>query len=133
MSISRLLAPSTAATSSFNLSCRARESLFCARWIRKTMMNVMMVVPVLMTSCQVSDQRKIGPLINQTMMVPAARQNAAVDPVQRVAQVANRSIMWGLRWQRPFHAGCQRLVAFIPREARDHQNDRDECACQSFP
>ena len=52
-SISRLLAPAIAATSSFSLSCTASESLFCVRWMRNTIRNVTMVVPVLMTSCQV--------------------------------------------------------------------------------
>ncbi len=33
----------------------AIESLFCDRWMRKTIRNVTMVVPVLITSCHVSE------------------------------------------------------------------------------
>ena len=44
-----------AATSSFSFSCIASESLFCDRWMRNTIRNVTMVVPVLITSCQVSE------------------------------------------------------------------------------
>jgi len=51
----RLLAPCTAATSSFTLSWRARASLFWLRWIRNTIRKVTMVVPVLITSCHVSE------------------------------------------------------------------------------
>jgi len=47
-----LLAPDIAATISFNFNCTARDSLFWARWMRNTMRNVAMVVPVLMTICQ---------------------------------------------------------------------------------
>ena len=45
-----------AATISFNFSWIASESLFCARWIRNTIRNVTTVVPVLITSCQVSEK-----------------------------------------------------------------------------
>ena len=44
-SISRLLAPWIAATSSFSLSCTASDSLFCDRWIRNTIRKVTIVVP----------------------------------------------------------------------------------------
>jgi hypothetical protein len=82
-----------AATSSFSLRWIAWESLFCDRWIRNTIRNVTIVVPVLMTSCHVSENPKIGPLISQTRMVRTARPNAVELPVQLVAKresVANR-------------------------------------------
>src|SRR5262245_37186242 len=40
----------------------------------------MMVVPVLITSCQVSEYLKIGPVTAQTMMMRTARMNAQADP-----------------------------------------------------
>ena len=73
-SMSRLLAPCTAATISLSLSWTASESLFCERWMRNTIRNVTIVVPVLMTSCQVSD-RKSGPVTSQmTMMTRRSRR-----------------------------------------------------------
>lgn len=51
----RLLAPFKADTSSFSFNCTASDSLFCERWIRNTIRNVTTVVPVLMTSCHVSE------------------------------------------------------------------------------
>lgn len=50
-----LLANSWEATNSFNFSCTAIDSLFCDLWIRKTIKNVTMEVPVLITSCQFSE------------------------------------------------------------------------------
>ena len=38
-------------------------SRFCVFWIRKTIRNVTIVVPVLITSCHVSEKSKIGPEI----------------------------------------------------------------------
>ena len=48
-------APPPRAINSLSLSATAFESLFWARWIRKTIRNVTMVVVVLITSCQVSE------------------------------------------------------------------------------
>ena len=45
------------------------------------MRNVTMVVPVLMTSCQVSEKSKSGPVIAQTTITVTARMNAQGDPV----------------------------------------------------
>ena len=50
-----------------------------------------MVVPVLMTSCQVSDQRKRGPVIAQTRTVPAAIPKPQLLPAQCVTPAATRS------------------------------------------
>src|SRR6478735_138841 len=52
----------------------------------------MIVVPVLMTSCQVSLKSKNGPVIAQTTIVPRARTNAIVLPVQSVTARANFSV-----------------------------------------
>src|SRR5262249_4188979 len=69
----------------------ARVSRFWLCWMRKTMRKVMMVVPVLMTSCQVSLKWKIGPVIAQTRTIPRARQNAAGRPETRAAHRAKPS------------------------------------------
>ena len=50
-----------------------------------------MVVPVLMTSCQVSDQRNSGPVIAQTRTVPAAMPKPQLLPAQCVTAAATRS------------------------------------------
>src|SRR5262245_49673761 len=93
MLISRLLAPLTAATSSFNFSWIACDSMFCERWMRKTIRKVTIVVPVLMMSCHVSLKGgdTNGPVAAQTMMTPNAIRNAHDVPVQRVAQRARVS------------------------------------------
>ncbi len=46
---------SSARISSSSLACIAAASRFCEFWIRNTIRKVTMVVPVLMTSCQVSE------------------------------------------------------------------------------
>jgi hypothetical protein len=51
----------------------------------------MMVVPVLITNCQVSEKSKIGPEIPQTNTMPKAVKKAAELPVQEVMVVATRS------------------------------------------
>ena len=48
-------------------------SRFCVFWIRNTIRKVTMVVPVLMTSCQVSEKPKSGPVTAQTTMMRQAR------------------------------------------------------------
>src|SRR3954447_16569354 len=87
--MSLLLAPLTAATNSFSFRWIAWESLFCDRWIRNTIRNGTTVVPVLMTSCQVSEKPKNGPLAAQTTMVREAMPNAAELPDQSVARREN--------------------------------------------
>src|SRR6476620_2705609 len=89
--MSLLLEPSSAATISFSFRWSASESLFWVRWMRNTIRNVTMVVPVLITSCQVLSNLKRGPVIAQTRMIPQARENALVLPVQRVTIAADRS------------------------------------------
>jgi hypothetical protein len=59
-------------------------------WIRKTIRKVTIVVPVLMTSCHVSENRKIGPVTAQTTMTVMARRNAHFDPSQNDALAAKR-------------------------------------------
>ena len=58
----RCCAGSIARISSSSLICIASVSRFWVFWIRNTIRNVMMVVPVLITSCQVSVNPKIGPV-----------------------------------------------------------------------
>src|SRR3954467_9319707 len=52
--------------------------------MRKTIRNVTIVVPVLITSCHVLLKLKIGPVNPHTTMIPQARTNAVVVPVHRV-------------------------------------------------
>lgn len=50
-----------------------------------------MVVPVLMTSCQVSEKWKTGPVIAQTIMTKNASMKAKGEPVAFVTVVENLS------------------------------------------
>src|SRR6266508_598436 len=50
-----------------------------------------MVVPVLITSCQVSEKPKNGPVSAQTMITPTATPNAEEPPVHSVTWRARRS------------------------------------------
>jgi hypothetical protein len=51
--------------------------------MRKTIRNVTMVVPVLITSCHVSENPKNGPEIAQTTTVPRARAKTQALPTSR--------------------------------------------------
>ncbi|MNC91345.1 hypothetical protein D3C83_75870 [compost metagenome] len=66
-------------------------SRFCVCWMMKTMRNVTMVVLVLITSCHVSENLKIGPMQAQTMTMPNAIRKAGVEPVFSEIQLANRA------------------------------------------
>src|SRR4029450_5226095 len=48
-----------------------------------------MVVPVLITSCQVSEKAKSGPVAAQTTITAKARPNASLLPVQRATVPEN--------------------------------------------
>lgn len=50
-----------------------------------------MVVPVLMTSCQVSEKANNGPVVAQTAITPTATPNAHEPPAHSVTRLANRS------------------------------------------
>ena len=63
--------------------------LVLAAQMRKTIRNVTMVVPVLMTSCQVSENPKKGPLISQTTMMKQAIPKAGDEPDHLVAMPEN--------------------------------------------
>jgi hypothetical protein len=58
--------------------------------MRKTMRNVTMVVPVLMTSCQVSLYRKNGPVISQASITATAPAKVRGRPASRDVALANR-------------------------------------------
>ncbi|MNE64022.1 hypothetical protein D3C80_1594060 [compost metagenome] len=49
-----------------------------------------MVVPVLMTSCQTSENPKSGPLIPQTSTVPRATMKAVGEPENEAIVLAKR-------------------------------------------
>ena len=89
--ISRLLAPWSAATISLSFRWTACESLFCERWMRKTIRNVTMVVPVLMTSCQVSENPKTGRSPPTRGSWRGRRANAHELPVHSVTPPASPS------------------------------------------
>jgi len=77
--------------SSSSFSCIAVVSRFWVFWIRKTIRKVTMVVPVLITSCQVSEKPKIGPETIQTTIVATASRKVIGRPeswaIQRAARV----------------------------------------------
>jgi len=66
--------------SSSSFSCIATVSRFWVFWIRKTIRKVMMVVPVLITSCQVSEKPKTGPETSQTTMIATASRKVIGRP-----------------------------------------------------
>src|SRR6218665_2466823 len=78
-------------TNSFSLSWIASESLFCAFWIRNTIKKVTIVVPVLITSCQFSENLKKGYVTAQRSIRAQAVKNAGVPPVIWVTFVDNLS------------------------------------------
>ena len=53
------------------------------------MMKVTMVVPVLMTSCQVSENPKNGPVSPHTATVPSASRKAQTEPTAAEVTRAN--------------------------------------------
>src|SRR4029453_10647730 len=55
----------------------------------KTIRNVTMLVPVLITSCQVSENPNSGPVTAQTTMTPSATMNAHGVPVACDTAAAN--------------------------------------------
>jgi hypothetical protein len=57
--------------------------------MRKTMRKVTMVVPVLMTSYQVSLKAKSGPVTSQTAMTRTAREKVTERPANRDAPLVN--------------------------------------------
>ena len=59
--------------------------------MRKTIRKVMMVVPVLMTSCHVSENLKTGPVTPHTTIVARATANAHEPPVHTVTRPASPS------------------------------------------
>jgi hypothetical protein len=58
----------------------AALSRFCEFWIRKTIRKVTIVVPVLMTSCHVSENRKRGPVTAQMTITAQAKTKADARP-----------------------------------------------------
>ena len=80
----------TAKTSSSSLACIAAPSRFWVFWIRNTIRKVMMVVPVLITSCQVSLNPKIGPVAAQTATIPRQAMKVHGLPAILAVRVAKR-------------------------------------------
>jgi hypothetical protein len=84
-------APSIARISSSSFSCTAAPSLFCVFWMRNAIRNVMMVVPVFMTNCQVLLNPNSGPLVAQTRRISTAAAKLAGCPAVREARLAKLS------------------------------------------
>lgn len=74
--------------SSSSLIWMATESRFCVFWIKKTIRKVTTVVAVLMTSCQVSLNPKIGPVTAHRMMITTAATNVAGWPEKWAVHLA---------------------------------------------
>src|SRR5690606_15302458 len=83
-------ARSSARMTSSSLACIAAASRFCEFWIRKTIRKVTIVVPVLMTSCQVSEKPNTGPVTAQVSTTARARRKAAGWPAQPAIRLAMR-------------------------------------------
>lgn len=73
-------APLVERISSSSLSWIALLSRFWVFWMRNTIKKVTIVVPVLITNCQVSEKLNIGPEINQITIEIAASINTPADP-----------------------------------------------------
>jgi len=77
--------------SSSNFNCIAWVSRLWVFWITNTIKKVTIVVPVLMTSCQVSDQPKSGPETAQSRTTAIASTKVDERPTCRSTQRANRA------------------------------------------
>ncbi len=86
--------------SSSSLTWIAALSRFCEFWIRNTIRKVTIVVPVLITSCQVSEKPNSGPLTAQTTMTRHAITNVEARPaacdVALATLAKNLAILWGV-------------------------------------
>src|SRR5690349_19247773 len=74
----------------------AFASRFCVFRIKNIMRNVTTFVPVLITSCHVSEKRKTGPVAHHTTMTATATKNDQAEPTTsdvRDANLRNRSFM----------------------------------------
>src|SRR5215471_687512 len=98
--ISELRAAALTRMSSSSLSCMACVSRVWVFWITNTIRKVTIVVAVLMTSCQVSDQPKIGPQAAQRRTAAIASRNVDDRPTCRSTQRANRAKS-GVAWVSP--------------------------------
>src|SRR5690242_16841835 len=66
----------------------AALSRFCEFWIRNTIRNVTIVVPVLMTNCHVSENPNSGPLVPQATTTPAANMKVEARPAANDVRLA---------------------------------------------
>jgi len=64
-------------------------SRFCVLWIKKTIRKVRMVVPVLMTSCQVSEKWNSGPVSAQATMTSTAMKKIVGRPTADEVSLAS--------------------------------------------
>ena len=75
------------------MRCIASVSWFCVFWIRNTIRKVTIVVPVLITSCQVSLNLNSGPVIAHAAITSRARPKLNGRPAKRDAALARRENM----------------------------------------
>jgi hypothetical protein len=68
----------------------ASESRFCVLWIKNTIKNVIMVVPVLITSCQVSLNPNSGPVTAHNTIISTAAKKVIGLPLKRAVRFVNR-------------------------------------------
>src|SRR6187402_2094878 len=97
-------------------------SLFCACWITNTIRKVTMVVPVLMTSCQVSEKPNTGPVAAQITITSRAAEKVQKLPAAWLvlpATLANSSVTAGASFMRGILAQPRARVRPAPLWRRD--------------
>jgi hypothetical protein len=104
------------------LVASAFESRFWDAWITNTIRNVMIVVPVLMMSCQVSEKLMIGPVTAQPRMSATAATSAKGDPSAPVRRVAIR-----LKRSRSDVEGCCDTTHSVTGDTQSAMPSRPSC------
>ena len=88
-SINEFVAFSVDRSNSSNFRCMAALSRFWVFWIKNTIKNVIIVVPVLITNCQVSENLQTGPVDAQTTTSSTADKNVQELPAAFDVLAAN--------------------------------------------
>src|SRR3569832_358869 len=91
MPMKRTSALATAWSNSFSLAWTAALSRFWVAWIRNTIRKVTMVVPVLITNCQVSLKPNRGPVTAQMTTMATAIRKVVGLPLTREVATARRA------------------------------------------
>ena len=80
--------------SSSSFRWMAWASRFCVFWMRNTIRNVTIVVPVLMTSCHVSENPNKGPLAAQTTTIAQLAMKVRGEPAPRATPLEAAVNIW---------------------------------------